>query len=469
MDTTDESERSMPRASAAARANLAGSLGMVWAAFGAPGSILLTLFLKEWLHAAKWQIGLVMTMTYLGTTFEVPGAYLVERLGRRRAQFLSTYLINRLGFFVIAALPLLLARDTGRELGIAVVLTIIGVTRVAAHVGTPAWWSWMADLVPQRCRGRFFACRNQWSSAVTAISFVTGLLLLQTCGGMDNDVLVSALFAVGAAFGTLDILLYLKMPEPPLKANGTRAPFLASLAAPFRHPAFRRLIFGMGLWSFSANLMLPFLPVYQRGEQVAGQQLGLSVSWLFLAAMNTLGSLAGFLSSRHWGQWAGRVGPRRLLLVGSGYLFVNLAYLFMPPGNGLWLLLPVALVGGALNAAWTVASHQLLLAVAPRANRSYYVSAYNVIGGWLMAGGPLLGGLLADRAPLLSWHLPGGMPCCYFHILILLAAVGGMIGLIFLARVPTEKEGQASLRRLIRVRFHVSWLRGRVGREPVAG
>ena len=444
MDTTDENAWPRPRARsrAAARANLAGSLGMVWATFGAPGSILLTLFLKEWLGAAKWQIGLVLTMTFLGTAFEVPGAYLVERFGRRRAQFLITFLVNRLAFFALAALPLVLARDTGRELGVAVVLAVVGLTRVAAHLGTPAWWSWMADLVPERRRGRFFACRSQGSSAVTAASFVAGMLLLQTCGGMGNDYLVSALFAAGAAFGTLDVVLYLRVPELPLNEGVRRAAFVASFAEPFRHAQFRRLILGMGLWSFSANLVLPFLPVYQRGEQLAGQRLGLGASWLLLAALNVLASLAAALSSRRWGTWAARVGPRRLLLAGSGHLFVNLVYLFVR-GDNLWLLLPVALLGGALSAAWTVAGNQLLLAVAPRANRSYYISAYNVTGGLLMAGAPLLGGLLADRAPVLGWTLPGGVPCCYFHVLILLAVGGGLLGLVLLAGVSPGRTRPA--------------------------
>jgi len=28
----------------------------------------------------------------------------------------------------------------------------------------------------------------------------------------------------------------------------------------------------MGLWSFSSNLVLPFLPVFQRGETLAGRR-----------------------------------------------------------------------------------------------------------------------------------------------------------------------------------------------------
>ncbi len=438
----------LARARGAARANWAGALGMVWACYGAPGSILLTLFLKEWLRADKWQIGLVMTMTFLGPVFEPPGAYLVERFGRRRLLFLITYLFNRLAFFALAAIPFFGPPDKCRDLGIGVVLIVVGCTRVVAHLGTPAWWSWMADLVPERRRSRFFGCRTQAASAVTSISFVAGMILLQCCGGMGNHWLVSALFAIGAIFGTVDILLYLRVPEPPMLSTAGRhgfRGFVQLFGTPFRQAAFRRLILGMGLWSFSTNLVLPFLPIYQRGETLAGHYVGLGVSWLFLACLTVAGSLAAMLTGRRWADWSERLGTRQLLLLGSGYLFVNLIYLVVGPNRFLWVLLPISFLGGALNAAWTVSAQQLLLHVSPRENRSFYISVHNFTNGWLMAGGPLLGGLLADWLPVLGWHMPGGLPCCYFHILLLLALCGGTVALSILAGVPATPPAKDDL------------------------
>jgi MFS family permease len=448
------------RARAAARANLAGALSQIWLTWGGPGSVLLTLFLQEWLHAEKWQIGLVMTMIYLGPTFEPLGAFLVERLGRRRGLFVTTFLLNRIPFFAMAAIPLLGSADGARRLGIAMVWAIIAASRVAGHLGTPAWWSWMGDLIPESRRGRFFGCRTQWASAVTAGSFVVGMALLQVCGGMSNTRLVCAIFAAGTVFGIVDILLYLRMPEPRLRRAEERTLPLREAAAicvrPFRQSSFRRLLLGMGLWSFSANLVLPFLPVYQRGEQAAGTTIGLGISWLFLAVLCVSSSVAGALTSRWWARWGELRGPRRLLLLGSGYLFVNLLYLVVLPDRFLALLVVVAVVGGALNAAWTVSSNQLLLGMAPRENRSFYVAAYDLTNGWLMAGGPLLGGLLADRLPVLSWHLPGGLCCCYFHLLLTMACLGGAAALTLLARVPESGREAESI--LPRVRFwRVRW------------
>ncbi len=128
-----------------------------------PGSLFLTLFMKEGLHAKKWQIGLLMTVTFLGPIWEPAGTFLAERLGKRRPLFLATFLLSRMGFFFLAAIPLLALRGMAPQRGIVLVLLVVAITRFFNHLGNPSWWSWMADLVHERRRGRFFGCRIQAS------------------------------------------------------------------------------------------------------------------------------------------------------------------------------------------------------------------------------------------------------------------------------------------------------------------
>ena len=449
------------RARGARRANLASALGTIWSTYGAPGSLFLTLFMKEGLHAQKWQIGLLMTLTFLGPIWEPAGAYLAERLGKRRPLFLVAFLFSRMCYFFLAAIPLLASRGMAPQRGIVLVLVVVAVSRFFNHLGNPSWWSWMADLVHERRRGCFFGCRTQASSAVAAGCILLGLTAIEFCGGMSNGQLLSGLFFLGAVFGVTDICLYFRVHEPPLaRRAGSRGfgSFVRSFSEPFRHREFRRLLIGMGLWSFSANLVLPFLPLYQRGETLAGHTLGLGVTWIFLACMNVLANIAGVLSSRRWASWTDRLGSERVLLLGSGYLFVNLAYLLIQPAWHIVALLPLSFISGILSAAWTVSNQQHLLRAAPKENRSFFISAHNFTNGILMAAGPLIGGLLADRAPVLGWNWPGGLPCCYFHILLILASVGGCGALVILLNGAAETEatpevGPAQLQEVLHGRF----------------
>lgn len=436
------------RVRGAIRVNLAGGCGTVWNALGAPGSVLLTLFLQEWLQAEKWQIGLVVTMNFLGPVLEPVGAYLDDCLGCRRPLFLRTFLLARTPFLLFAILPFISSAQHARLAGIFVVLAVVGLTRIPTHLGSPAWWGWIADLVPTRRQSRFFGCRSQIAGFAAAISFLIAATLLQVCGGMRHAWLLSALFLAGAPFGILDILLYLRVPDVPSKSRRAPTPrssakrrprvlhhgrvLAAKLREAYRAPTYGRFFVGMGIWSLSANLMLPFLPVYQRGEVLAGQFTGFGISWLSLAVLIALANLAAMFTSRFWASLCERIGPRRVQLIGSGYLFVYLLYPLLGARIGPAALATVAIASGALNAAWSVAVNQLVLGLAPARDRGYYVSAYNATIGALMAGGPLLGGWLADRLPLLGWSLPGGLPCCYFHLLIVAAVLGGVIALLVL-------------------------------------
>src|SRR5207244_7911560 len=170
--------------------------------------------------------------------------------------------------------------------------------------------------------------------------------------------------------GMADILMYLRVPEPSmtncklqiancrLKSRHTLRNLQfairnlqSTVLAPFRRPGYRRLILGMGLWSFSANLVLPFVPVFQRGEVLAQHRLGLGVSWLFLAVLYVATSLAAMATSRWWAGWSRRFGARSLLLFGSGHLFVTALYFVAVPGRCGVLLVFVAVLTGAFTAA----------------------------------------------------------------------------------------------------------------------
>src|SRR5262245_61030901 len=82
-EETEPPERNLARG--AALANVGGALGNVWATYGAPNSLLLLLFVSEWLHGEKWHVGLILALNNLGPTLEPAGAWLMERLGRRKA------------------------------------------------------------------------------------------------------------------------------------------------------------------------------------------------------------------------------------------------------------------------------------------------------------------------------------------------------------------------------------------------
>jgi MFS family permease len=129
----------------------AGALGNMWvaAALGVP----LTMFM-DLLGASGVLIGLTVTVQQVAMLLQVPSSLLAERLARRKPFWAALNLTQRLLWFIPAILPLFLAGNA-RTMSI-ITVCIVALSAVLSNGAAAAWWSWMADLIPERVRGRFW-------------------------------------------------------------------------------------------------------------------------------------------------------------------------------------------------------------------------------------------------------------------------------------------------------------------------
>lgn len=115
-------------------------------------SLPLTMFLEA-LGAGGAQMGLSVTLQQLAMAVQIPAALWVERLSRRKPFWAATAIPHRL-IWLLPAL-LLVVPDLPPGMLVGLTLTAVGVSSVLAHASVPAWFSWMADLVPAEGSGRF--------------------------------------------------------------------------------------------------------------------------------------------------------------------------------------------------------------------------------------------------------------------------------------------------------------------------
>jgi MFS family permease len=421
--------------------------GSVWltATSGAP----LTQFAQS-LGASKFQFGLLAALPFISSLLSMPASLLIDRTGKRKKIFLFGLYEQRLSWFVIALVPLLLVRLFGMEAArphaMAAFLLLVFLMHCGQAVGGPAWVSWMADLVPDRARGRYFGRRRSWG-IVTAIptALLVGWILDSLLpGGAAADPLrtlicCAMLFMCAAVCGAMDIALHHPIPEIPSRPNRDVS-VLAGFSQPLRDPQFLWFAGFVASLTFAVSFMGQFVTLYvidKLNVTNTGTQLMLIVA----------PSLAQLLVLSGWGHACDRMGKKPVMAIASlGLVPVGLAWCFMNDG-AIWLGYLLSGLGAALWAGVEVANLNVVLEMAGSddakgGSRASYVAVNSVIINIAGCLGGLGSGLLAEWLGDRTFELGflGLAPIGFYEVLFAISGVMRLLAVVvFLPRLKEPK------------------------------
>lgn len=353
------------------------------------------------LGAGPALIGLVSSIPALvGNLFQIPAARLAERFGHRRLYRLGN--AGRLLWLLPGLIPFL-HLPTETAVAILIVLLVLRTTMVSMAV--PAWTALMAQAVPMRIRGRYFANRNLLACLASLIgSAVAGWLV--RLGGFPAG--YSALFGLAALAGLFSFINASRMPElsprvahapssrpqdPESHAPATVSPGAhLSLrdrirgAARFFGPdqPFSRYVLTSFLWTFSVNLPAPLFAVHFK-QGLGGDE----AIWGLVTASGMAMQMVG---QRYWGRRTVTMGDRNIVLVaGIGAACVPLLWSIAPaPG---WAF-GAEMIGGLAWSGYNLAAFTLLLRLLPPGQQAGPVAFYNTMVGIAQGLGPMVGGVL---------------------------------------------------------------------------
>lgn len=407
----------------------AGALGTVWlvAVYGLP----LPLFMQA-IHATGFQLGLMGAVRQAAMFTQLPSAFFVERLHRRKRYWATIATTHRSLWLVPAFLPLLW--PTGEAHWVVVLIIALGLSDCLGNASTAPWLSWMADLLPAGRAGRFWGGRQRLLSSVVLVAALSFGWILDKAGQTQGSLLgFTVVFSIAAIFGIGDIVVHSGVVEPaPLRSAPGQSPW-KRLLVPLHHRDFRRVTLAMGAWT--AALALPgyfngtpgfFNVVYLHEAFDATYS---EASWLILAS-----ALGAVLWSHTIGHRIDRHGARAvaMFLVAVGPLF-TLAWFFASPSHiTLPLIGPVpqpvllmsaaSLVIGGFYAGMQLCQYRLTQALTPNAGRTVAMAVHWSTAGVIGSIGALSGGWIKDHMPAAwgTWTIPGGAAFSYFHVLILL-------------------------------------------------
>ena len=404
------------------------------------GGVLLSNFLLE-LGAGPVEIGMLASIPLLVNLLQPLGAFLADRTKSRHWYSLWVFVPSRLLWLVLVpAIALLGSFHTTEHRLLQWTLAIVWVTHILEALGIASWFSWMAVLVPQRLRGRYFGFRNSVASLVNLVGVpLLGLAVsmwpggtLQGYGAILVLAVVVGLISLGCQFFMSDV----NPQQVNVTDSDTAQP--ADWEAAFRFLKdgnFLKFLLYFGLWSFAVNISAPFFNLYMLDN------LAINVS--VVTIYTSLTAAANLLMMVLWGKLADRIGNRPVLVI-VGVLVAVTPLFWLGIGSdrvSLWVWLPLLhLLGGGTWAAIELCGNNLQMELAPRRNQSSYFAIAAAVAGVSGAVGITAGGFLATATGT------GGIVG-----LFALSAVLRLAAL--LALVFVREQRSVPLSQLIRVRF----------------
>ncbi|WP_373545477.1 MFS transporter [Chamaesiphon sp.] len=371
--------------------------------------VLLTNFLLE-LGANSTEIGLLASIPMLANLMQPIGAYFAEQTTSRHSYCLWIYGISRSLWVGLAVAIFQIGQSNDSPLLVLVTLGIATASCFLGALGSAAWLSWMAALVPDRLRGRYFGRRNSAANLTNLISVpLMGFAISQWKGGSVQG--YSLVLMLGIISGLVSLWFQnfivdinpLTGSQCSMAIVGESVPQILPIDC-WQDPNFLKFLLYFTLWTFAVNLSAPFFNVYLLNE--------LNLDLTQVALYNSLSAGANLLLLMFWGRLADRIGNRPIL-IGVGIMFALFPLLWLVTGDNslsIWFWLPLLhLIAGATSAAIDLCSNNLQIDIAPHPHQATYF-------GIAAAGAGVSGGLVL-RLEVFGLNLV--MVACWGYLLCL--------------------------------------------------
>lgn len=358
----------------------AGCLGMTWGTL--VGSPVTTEFFRE-LGATPFQFGLLGGVPMLMLFMQYAGAWLANCVASRQRWFVILGVTHRLLYLPLACLPLLFPQVPGTVM-VPLLIVLLAVSSGLGNAMGPIWLSWMGDLLPKRIVNRYWGTRQQFVTLTWTLCFVGLTIFTYLAADMPARVAFPILTAVGVTAGVIDILLFLKVHEPPNRILARRG-LLDTLLEPLRHPQFQSLLPWSCGFAFSACFAAVFIQVFIL------EVLGLpvwqtNVIWCFMG-------LGSALVAKLWGRLADRHGHRPVLMICTSLKScIMLTLVVVSPRWAIPVLAVTFFIDNMLNCGNAIAQNGFMLKCSPKENRPMFLGSVVALNGLAGGLGAIVGG-----------------------------------------------------------------------------
>lgn len=362
--------------------------------------VLLSNFLLQ-LGASSVEIGIFSAIPMVVNLLQPLGAYIADRTTSRHWYNLFVFGVSRLLWLVLAVAIVWGSQHQDLHQLLQWTLVTVVAASVLAAFANSSWFSWMAAVVPQRLRGRYFGFRNSAVSLITLLGVpLMGLGVSTWDGGpiLGYGIVLfvgvwAGMISLGCQFFMVDVnpQVYKKDAESDRLSDKKEKQITDFVPSALKDSNFLMFILYFSVWTFAVNLSAPFFNIYLLKE------LSLDVS--LVTIYTSLSSGANLLLLMFWGKLADRWGNRPLLIA-VGLVVALTPLLWLGTGNypfALWVWLPLLhLLGGTTLGAIGLCTNNIQMEIASIEQPSTYFAIAAAVSGVAGALGTTAGGFLAE-------------------------------------------------------------------------
>ena len=415
--------------------------------------------------ANDFDIALLASIPFILQVFQILSAYIVDHTGKRKSITYWGLLIGRQVWWIIL---LILFIPFGWRLEALIALVIF--SNIMVMLASPGWLSWMADLVPDKIRGRYFGVRNISVSAATILSLILGGMIIDKFTELNLEhVGYAIIISVGALFALAAVIILNRLPDKPaiqVKTDGD----WGRLLEPLKDRKFKRLLKVFFVWNFAIGISAPFFAPHMLNI--------LKMNFTLISLYSSAAALIAILLNKSWGKVIDRFGCKPVIgFTAFGIAMIPLFW-FIPRQGHLNILIFESIYSGFLWAGFNLAAFNIPIANSPKQGRTVYLAMFSVVTGLSFFAASIIGGMLAQNWSGLHWYI-GNTEIINYHLIFAISSVLRLLAafLMLTFKEPTEKGipimvqfvGYSILRRLSIGRQIFPWFLKRVPNGETAG
>lgn len=363
--------------------------GIAWSVNSGLGSSYIAPYALA-LNANNTQIGLLTSVPNLVASLsQLETPKLMEKTSRKR-MVTNCVLVQALTWLPISLIAFLFLFSKVDGL-IAPMLVILFYTiyLLMGSFVSPAWSSWMGDLVLKKERGKFFGRRNTIVGIAGLSAMLFGALFLDIF--KQSEVLFGfvTLFLIAMVARLVSRYFLTKQYEPKFKYEHEYYFSFSSFVRKMKDNNFGRFTIYVTLMTLAVNLAAPFFTVYM----LQAPPLGLGFSYLIFVAITLSASVSTVLFMPLWGKFSDKYGNLRSLRI-CGLFIPIVPILWLYSTNPVYLIIAEG-ISGFFWAGFNLASTNYIYDAVSKQRRGICFAYFGALNGIGIFVGATLGGLFA--------------------------------------------------------------------------